>query len=101
MPRPYSPLRYPGGKGQLSKKILGIIQKNNLTEAYAEPYAGGAGVALFLLLGGHVNHIYINDVDYALYSFWQAILNHTDEFIRMIRQTPINMDEWHKQKKYI
>ncbi len=100
MPIPYSPLRYPGGKGQLSHKILDIIERNNLTGgSYAEPYAGGSGVALFLLLGGHVNHIYINDIDYAVYSFWCSILNHTDEFVRKIQQTEINMAEWRRQKQ--
>lgn len=99
MPRPYSPLRYPGGKGQLSNKILDIIHQNNLTGGtYVEPYAGGAGVALFLLLGEHVNHIYINDADYAVYSFWHSILNHTGEFVKLIEQVPITMNEWHRQK---
>ena len=84
----------------MTHKILDIVKQNNLIGgAYAEPYAGGAGVALFLLLGGHVHHIYINDIDYAIYSFWYSILNHTDEFIRMIQQTEINMEEWHRQKQ--
>ncbi|MDV0461092.1 hypothetical protein [Klebsiella quasipneumoniae] len=30
---------------------------------YVEPYAGGAGAALYLLLNGYVNHIIINDAD--------------------------------------
>lgn len=37
--------------------------------AYAEPYAGGAGVALELLLEEYVRKIYINDADLAVYSF--------------------------------
>jgi len=47
----YSPLRYPGGKSKIAPLIRLIIEndkKQNIT--YIEPFAGGAGVALDLLL---------------------------------------------------
>ncbi|EDG3026680.1 DNA adenine methylase, partial [Salmonella enterica subsp. enterica serovar Muenchen] len=48
-----TPLRYPGGKGKLSNFMLRIIEDNKLSPIhYAEPYAGGAGLALKLL---HLN----------------------------------------------
>jgi len=63
----FSPLRYPGGKRRLVKFMKTIVQKNNLINGhYAEPYAGGASVALALLMDGYVSHIHINDVDRAV-----------------------------------
>ncbi len=46
----FSPLRYPGGKSVLNKWMEELFIQNNLVGGtYAEPYVGGAGVALFLL----------------------------------------------------
>ena len=57
-----SPLRYPGGKGRLGPWLADVLQENGLTGGwYIEPYAGGAGAALFLLLKDHVSHIVINE----------------------------------------
>lgn len=96
----YSPLRYPGGKGQIYKTVVSILEKNNLIGCtYIEPFAGGAGVAMRLLLENKVNKIIINDIDKSIYAVWFCILNLTDEFIEKIRKTEINMDEWHKQKQ--
>ena len=59
-----SPLRYPGGKNRLAGFISLVIQNLNLPNCtYVEPFAGGAGVALSLLLDGTVNNIVINDYD--------------------------------------
>jgi DNA adenine methylase len=66
---------------------------------YVEPYAGGAGAALSLLLLEKVNAIVINDRDPAIYAFWRSILNKTDEFIEMIKVTPLTVEEWEKQKR--
>ena len=45
-----SPLRYPGGKSSLSRWVKKIIELNDLVGiSYAEPFAGGAGIALSLL----------------------------------------------------
>ena len=44
MPRTYSPLRYPGGKTQLSRFVMQLLELNNLDDIiYAEPFAGGFG----------------------------------------------------------
>ena len=68
-----SPLRYPGGKSKISDLVKLIIQKADVDGTYIEPFAGGAGVALYLLLNNIVNDIVINDYDKAIYSFWRAI----------------------------
>lgn len=100
LPATLTPLRYPGGKTQLTKYILNIIKKNDLIDGtYVEPYAGGAGVAMSLLLRGHMSQVYINDKDYLVYSFWHAMLNQTVDFIEKIRSTEVTIDEWYHQKE--
>ena len=96
----YSPLRYPGGKSKIASFISLIIEKINIVRCvYVEPFAGGAGVALSLLLNGKVSDIVINDYDKAIYSMWRAILEDTNRFINLVRTTPLTIDEWRKQKK--
>lgn len=96
----YSPLRYPGGKNKLSKYVSELIEHNNLVNGtYVEPYAGGAAVALNLLLTGRVNNIIINDFDRSIYAFWYSVLNDTDNLCRLIKETPINLDNWNYFKE--
>lgn len=94
-----SPLRYPGGKTILYKKIKNILEKNNLIECtYMEPFSGGAGLALKLLMNNDVKRIVINDLDFAIYSFWHNVLYDTDKFCNDIENIKVNLDEWEKQK---
>ncbi|HFD2062553.1 TPA: DNA adenine methylase [Serratia marcescens] len=100
MPQTPSPLRYPGGKSSIVDMVSKIIESNKLTGGhYAEPYAGGAGLALSLLFKGKVHEIHLNDLDKAVWSFWNAILNNTCEFIDKINDTEITIDEWRKQRE--
>jgi DNA adenine methylase len=93
MPITYSPLRYPGGKGKLAKWVAEFMRHNNISGGvYIEPYAGGAAVALHLLLEGYVNHIIINDADPVIYRFWWAILNEPEAFIYKIKSTDVTID---------
>ncbi len=99
MPITPSPLRYPGGKTAYASMISEIIQKNNLSGcSYAEPFAGGAGAAITLLLNNQVKDIWLNDFDHAIYAFWHSILEKTEDFIIKIKNTPITICEWKKQK---
>lgn len=94
-----TPLRYPGGKSSILPMISEIIKANGLERGhYAEPYAGGCGLALNLMLKGFVHEIHLNDLDKSIWSFWHSILNNTDEFISMIESTPITVDEWRRQR---
>lgn len=77
-----------------------VIKKHewqNIT--YIEPYAGGAGAAISLLLLEKVHSIVINDYDPAIYSFWLAIKEHNAEFIERVLNTPITVEKWERQKK--
>jgi DNA adenine methylase len=99
MPQTPSPLRYPGGKSSIQGMVSKIIQANNLEKGhYAEPYAGGCGLALSLMFKGYVHEIHLNDLDRSISSFWDAIINQTDRFIDKIIDTPVTMDEWYKQR---
>lgn len=94
-----SPLRYPGGKAVLSSFLEQVITDNNLQGCtYAEPFAGGAGAAIELLINGHVDRILINDADRAIYCFWNSIRKRSAELIEKINETPLTITEWRKQR---
>ena len=94
-----SPLRYPGGKAFLYPLVSDLLRANALTRRhYAEPFAGGCGLALKLLYGGHVSDIHINDLDRGIWAFWSSVLHHTSELIDLIMCTPITVEEWDRQR---
>ncbi len=99
MTRFYSPLRYPGGKNCIFPFISRLFYENHLIGInYAEPYAGGAGLALRLLFEGYVNHIYINDLDISIYAFWKTVIDYPDEFCDWIKNVKVSMRNWQKYK---
>ena len=96
----YSPLRYPGGKQVLFPTLRDLLEMNGLSgSAYAEPYAGGAGAALALLYGEHVDTLLLNDADLAIYSFWRSVLSETEPLLKLINDIPINVKQWKRQKE--
>jgi len=95
-----SPLRYPGGKSSLALTVSSIMINNGFQNYYyAEPFAGGAAVALYLLFSGKVKNIFLNDLDYHIYAFWRSILDYTDLFCNKIKTIPLTVTQWRKQKK--
>lgn len=95
----FSPLRYPGGKSFLYPFLNKLIEKKGLSNiSYIEPFAGGAGAGLALLFLEKVDRIVINDLDPAIYAFWQAAITETDRFIDKMYSTRITIREWRKQK---
>lgn len=95
MPLTSTPLRYPGGKSQLRpliRKILGSGATNPI--AYCEPYCGGAGIAIDLLVKGDVTFIYLNDADVGIYSFWRAIVEEPRRFIKKIESVDVDYATW-------
>jgi DNA adenine methylase len=92
-PQYASPLRYPGGKGRLGPWLSEVLAVNGLTGGwYIEPYAGGAGAALFLLIKGHVSHIVINDADPVIYAFWESVVHNAEAFEQLVWDTPVTME---------
>lgn len=100
MRRFYSPLRYPGGKSCIFDFVSKLFYENDLIGiSYAEPYAGGAGLALRLLFEGYVNQIYINDYDLAIFSFWKTVMDQPDEFCDWIKSVDVSIDNWHRYRE--
>lgn len=99
MAKIYTPLRYPGGKSALAKFVWHTIELNGFTEIpYCEPFAGGAGVAMNLLLQGKVKSVILNDLDTGIYSIWYAIFNDTEWLIEAINNTEITLAVREQQK---
>ena len=95
----YSPLRYPGGKGCIFPFVSKLFYENQLLGMdYAEPYAGGAGLALRLLFEGFVDRIYLNDIDRSIFSFWKTILNQPDEFCEWLKTVKVDIKHWNYYK---
>lgn len=95
----HSPLRYPGGKQILGRIVAHLIHMNGAAGGtYIEPYAGGAGVALVLLYGEHVDRVVINDADPCIFAFWNAVLNDTERFVRLLHTRPATVEEWSRQR---
>lgn len=95
----YSPLRYPGGKSQLSQFMAYMIgQCGHRGGTYIEPFAGGAGIAIELLQRDVVGKIVINDYDKGIWSFWKAVLTETDRFIEAVGRVPLTVEEWRRQR---
>ena len=100
MAKVYTPLRYPGGKSALADFVWHTMELNGFTEIpYCEPFAGGAGVAMNLLLQGKVKSVILNDLDTGIYSIWYAIFNDTEWLIEAINNTEITLAVREQKKK--
>lgn len=97
---PYdTPLRYPGGKGRLTQFMHEVIDRNDLAGGhYLEPYAGGAGIAVSMLLADVVSHIHINDINRSIHAFWSAVLSDSASLCDRIASTRVTIKEWHRQR---
>lgn len=94
-----SPLRYPGGKAKLAGFFADVLEEAGMREVtYVEPFAGGAGAGLSLLLSGLVERVVINDLDPAVHSFWSSVREQSGEFARRIQSVPLDLEEWQRQR---
>lgn len=102
MPRYRTPLRYPGGKQRLAPFIAEILEHNDaIGWNYVEPYAGGSGVAMELLLDRKVGHVYLNDSSRHIYAFWKSILSDPDTFCRRISRASLTLESWRKHRDVV
>lgn len=98
----HTPLRYPGGKGKLVRYVASVMELNGLCGGtYVEPYAGGAAVAISLLLSGHASRVHINDLSREVHAFWHSVLHDTDSLLARIHDTPVNMETWRQMKEVL
>lgn len=95
-----SPLRYPGGKATLAGFFESTIRALRLDKPiYIEPYAGGAGAGLELLLKDVVGMVVINDLDPAIHACWKAMVKDSDAFLGLLERTPLTIEEWKFQRE--
>jgi len=98
MAKSLSPLRYPGGKSKIYKKVKTLIENNALNnKTYVEPFAGGFGIGIGLLCDNIVQTAVLNDFDSHIYHFWYSVFHHTEELLKKIMDTPITIEERKKQ----
>ncbi len=94
-----SPLRYPGGKSAMAGLLARIRELNELDKhKIAEPFAGGAGASLSLLMAGRTPKVLINDADPTIHAFWWALVHNTNAFIDLISEKRVCMTEWRRQR---
>ncbi len=95
-----TPLRYPGGKQKLAPFVDEVLRANNAVGwNYVEPYAGGAGVAMQLLLADRVRRVYLNDSSRQIYAFWKSILRQPEEFCQRISRCSLSIATWKKHRE--
>src|SRR6266446_4205919 len=95
----YTPLRYPGGKRRIAPVVMRLLELNGFKDVeYVEPYAGGAAIALALLLEEYASAIHINDLSRPVYAFWHTVLNENHQLCRKIERVNITMNEWRRQR---
>lgn len=70
-----------------------------MVDTYVEPFAGGASIALQLLENQKVKKIIINDINIGVYSFWDSVCNKTDDFLKLLHDTDINIENYNLQKQ--
>jgi len=95
LPSEVSPFRYPGGKGKLAKFIALFLVTNNLQGCkLIEPFCGGAGGTLPLLLSGMIDKLYLNDLNLGISGFWLTLKKNPDALINMVEKEPVNIEAW-------
>jgi len=95
----YTPLRYPGGKRRLVSTVTKLLDANQLRDIqYAEPYAGGASIALALLLEERAADVHINDLSRPVYAFWRSVLERNAELCERVMAVRVTMAEWRRQR---
>jgi DNA adenine methylase len=94
-----SPLRYPGGKGRLARFVASLLGDQwPRPKRYVEPFAGGAGVGLRLLVDEHVDEIVINDLNPGIAAFWRAVFEHPDDLLERVASCDVTIAEWNRQR---
>ena len=101
-----SPLRYPGGKARFTNFIWeAIVSSGEKTKLFIEPFCGGAGASIALLESGKVQRIALNDCDPLVSSFWKVVFGKSQRpkqdfqwLLDKIKSTPVNIEEWRRQK---
>ena len=92
-----SPLRYPGGKRRLAPWVADLLRALPFrVRTFAEPFAGGASVALQVMAEGLVDRLVLGERDPLVAAFWETAFTDTDWLVARVEAAPITLDEWHR-----
>lgn len=86
-----TPLRTPGGKSKVVKKLLSPLFPTEFNDYY-EPFIGGGSVALFLKQMYPEKNVYINDLNYNLYTFWKILKQKPFKLIEKLHEVRLLYD---------
>jgi DNA adenine methylase len=90
-----SPLRYPGGKARLAPFLTTILEAQpHRAHTYCEPFAGGAGAALRLLIEERVRRVSINDLDPGIAAFWRCVFQNNRALVRRVQNARVDLEAW-------
>ena len=94
-----SPLRYPGSKRRLASFIKKALTLNKMSPIlYIEPFAGGASVALQLMVDNVVDQVILMDLDPLIAYFWETLFYDTDWLIDQIESIDVTTEKWYEYK---
>ncbi len=78
--------------------FIRLFEHNHMENiTYAEPYAGGVGAGINLLVLDKIERLIINDANIGIYSFWKSFVNDPDRFIGKVRDVNVSLEEWERQ----
>lgn len=90
-----SPLRYPGGKQNLSDHFETVLRDNLLNDCTLyEPYAGGASITLSMISRELISNAVLIEKDPLLYAFWQCVFRHPEAICERIHNSDVTVQTW-------
>lgn len=97
-----TPLRTPGGKSKVVKKLL-APRFPEFSGNYFEPFIGGGSVSLFIAQMYPDKDIYINDLNTKLYQFWQFLQAAPEELVKSLHsiRDAFNPEDENKGKELL
>lgn len=63
---------------------------------YVELFVGGVGIVWCFLFDSYVFEVWINDIDFLIYLFWNVVLYYMDDLCELIEIIFVIIDEWCK-----
>ena len=86
-----TPLRYPGGKSRVAKKLLKWFP-DDINE-YREPFLGGGSMAIQFTLQNPDTPVWVNDKYDYLYNFWKNLKDNGEELSEALVKTKLENDD--------
>jgi len=93
--------RYPGGKTKIKNDIIGIVTKNiNKNTLYIEPFFGGGGIGINLILKNNLpKQIAINDRDAGISCLWTSVIKYPDKLKESIMSFVPSIENFYSFKE--